>query len=132
MKINCNYSKGCTICKHKTYCTLLEPTNKNHTKLLQEIQYWLNQLQETKTKIKKYEETYQDIHNHKYSTPINVYGNIQYAPKQNAFGVIIRRPEHIYYGWNYSKLTNKKDKIVKHIKLLNHKELNMRRILKKR
>ena len=79
----------------------------------------------------EYEQIHQDINENKYSIPVNVYGNIQYAPKSNVFDVLIRRPEHVCYGWSYSRLVSEKDKIVEHIKLLNHKELNMRRILER-
>ena len=134
MKINCNYSKQntCTTCKHQAYCTLLRPTNKNHSRLLSEINYWLNKLKETNENISQYRIILQAIHNHKYDTTINVYGHIEYAPKQNALGVFIRKPEHVYYGWNYGRLEKEKDKLMDHIRLLNHKELNMRRILERR
>ena len=133
MKINCNYSKGnkCTLCKHEPYCTLLEPTNKNHTLLLKEIKYWLNELKKTDNHLIEYEIILHEIHENKYTTPINVYGNIQYAPKQNAFGVFIRKPEHIVYGWNYNKLTETKKELIEKIRLLNRKELNMRKILER-
>lgn len=133
MKINCNYSKGnkCTTCKHEIHCTLLEPTNKNHTLLQREINYWLNELRKIRQNIREYEHVLTDILNHKYSYTINVYGNIQYAPKQNVFGVFIKKPEHVFYGWNYQKLTAKKEELIEHIRLLNRKELNMRRILER-
>ena len=133
MKINCNYSKGnkCANCKHYPNCTLLKPTNKNHILLLNEINYWLNELRKAKQNLKEYETILKDILNHKYSTPVNVYGHIQYAPKTNAFGVFIRKPEHVNYGWNYGKLQNNKDELIEHIRLLNRKELNMRKILER-
>ena len=84
------------------------------------------------TNISDYKRVFQDIHNHKYNTPVNVYGHIMYAPKQNVFGVFIRKPEHVFYGWNYEKLLNKKNELIEEIRLLNRKELNMRKILERR
>jgi len=134
MKINCNYSTGnqCANCKHYSNCTLLQPTNKNHSKLLNEINYWRNELQKANQRLREYETILNDILNHKYSTAINVYGNIQYAPKQNVFGVFIRKPEHVNYGWNHSELQMNKEELLDHIRLLNRKELNMRKILNRR
>ena len=137
MKIKCNHfdSKNatftCSTCKHYNRCTLLEPPNKNHTLLQSEINYWLNELRKINTNLTEYEVVLNAILNHKYSIPVNVYGNIQYAPKQNVFGVFIRKPEHVNYGWNYGMLLNKKDELVEHIRLLNRKELNMRKILER-
>lgn len=134
MKINCNYSKGnkCELCKHTAYCTLLKPTNKNHSRLLSEINYWLKELRKINTNLIEYETILHNIKENRYSTPVNVYGHIEYAPKQNVFGVFIRKPEHVVYGWNYQKLLDKKHELIEKIRLLNHKELNMRRILERR
>ena len=138
MKITCNHfnSKNatflCETCKHYQTCSLIEPTNKNHTLLLTEIQYWLKELQQAKQRIKDYEDVLKDIQNHKYCYAVNVYGHICYAPKQNSFGVFIQRPEHVVYGWNYDKLVGSKDELMEKIRLLNRKELNMRRILERR
>ena len=138
MKITCNHfnSKNatflCETCKHYQTCSLIKPTTKNHTLLTREINYWLKKLQETNNKITEYKIVLNAILNNKYTTPINVYGHIEYAPKQNALGVFIRKPEHIYYGWNYQRLVDEKQKLIEHIRLLNHKELNMRRILQRR
>ena len=137
MKIKCNHfnSKNatylCETCKHYHTCSLIEPTNKNHSTLLREIQYWLNELDKLKQRINEYETVLKDIQNHKYSFTVNVYGHIEYAPKQNSFGVSIQYPEHVYYGWNYQKLLSEKDKLIEKIRILNRKELNMRRILEK-
>lgn len=138
MKIKCEHynSKNatftCPTCRHYQRCTLLKPTNKNHTLLLQEINYWLKKLEQTNDNISEYETVFNDINNHKYSIPINVYGHIEYAPKTNAYGVFIKKPEHVIYGWNYGMLHEKKEKLMEHIRLLNRKELNMRRILERR
>ena len=138
MKINCNYynskkaSFTCPTCRHYHRCTLLKPTNKNHSKLLSEINYWLNELKKINDHISEYRVVLNSILNNKYSTPVNVYGHIEYAPKTNSFGVFIRKPEHVFYGWNYEKLQSKKEGLIKHIRLLNRKELNMRRILERR
>ena len=95
--LNCNYPN----CKKHTTCNLREPTNP----LTREIQYWLNELRKAKKRIWEYREVLKDITvYHKYSIPVNVYGHIEYAPKVNAFGVYIRRPEHVIYGWNLNKL----------------------------
>ena len=138
MKIKCNHfnSKNttftCSTCRYYQRCTLLKPTNKNHSLLLSEINYWLRELRKTNNNIIEYQVIFDAIHNNKYTIPVNVYGTIQYAPKQNVFGVFIRKPEHINYGWNYQKLLDKKNELSEHIRLLNRKELNMRKILEKR
>ena len=138
MKITCNHfdSKNatftCQTCKHYTYCSLMEPTTKNHSMLLHEIQYWKMQLKQAKENLMEYENVWNDIHNHEYDIPVNVYGNIQYVPKQNVFGVFIKKPEHAYYGWSAGKLMEKKEKLMEYLRLLNRKELNMRRILERR
>jgi len=137
MKIKCSHfdSKNmtftCSTCKHYNNCTLLQPTNKNHSLLLKEIQYWLNELSKAKQNIMEYEKIFDDINHHKYSIPVNVYGSIKYVPCQNVFGVFIRKPEHVNYGWNYGRLLDKKEELIEHIRLLNRKELNMRRILER-
>lgn len=114
--LNCNYP-NCK--KHKT-CNLHEPL----TPLTQEIRYWLNELHKTKRRIKKYGEITREINiQHKYSTPINVYGHIEYAPKVNAFGVFIRRPEHVIYGWNLNKLEKQVVDLTEKIRVLRLKEL---------
>lgn len=138
MKIKCNHfnSKNatftCQTCRHYHHCSLLEPTNKNHSLLLSEINYWLNKLKEANHKIIEYEIILNEILNGKYTIPVNVYGNIQQAPTQNVYGVFIKKPEHIFYGWNYNKLTEEKENLIEKIRLLNQKELNMRRILERR
>ena len=138
MKIKCNHfnSKNatftCQTCRHYHHCSLLEPTNKNHSLLLSEINYWLKKLKEANHKIIEYEIILNEILNGKYTIPVNVYGNIQQAPTQNVYGVFIKKPEHIFYGWNYNKLTEEKENLIERIRLLNQKELNMRRILERR
>lgn len=138
MKIRCNHfdSKNatftCQTCRHYNHCSLLEPTNKNHSLLLSEINYWLNKLKEANHRIIEYEIILNEILNGKYTIPVNVYGNIQQAPKQNVYGVFIKKPEHIFYGWNYNKLMEEKKGLIEKIRLLNQKELNMRRILERR
>ena len=138
MRIKCNHfdSKNatftCQTCKHYNHCSLLEPTNSNHSLLLREIQFWKRKLTETKQHLISYETVWEEIKNNKYTTPVNVYGHIEYAPRQNALGVFIRKPEHVIYGWNASRLLNEKERLIEHIRLLNLKELNMRRILQRR
>ena len=108
-KLNCNYP-NCK--KHKT-CNLKEPL------LSKEIGYWLKELWKQKRRIKDYETVLKDITvYHKYSIPVNVYGHIEYAPKTNAFGVYIRRPEHVVYGWNWNKLNKVKDELMETIREL--------------
>jgi len=133
MKIQCKYSKGnrCNNCKHYSHCTLLKPTNKNHTLLQNEINYWLNELRKTNITLTKYEDVLKAIQTHEYTIPVNVYGHIKQAPKQNVYGVFIRKPEHVHYGWNYNRLIEKKNELIECIKLLNRKELNMRKILER-
>ena len=95
--LNCNHPN----CKNHKTCNLKKPM----TPLTQEIRYWLKQLQAAKWKIREYRNILRDITvYHKYSIPINVYGHIVYAPKTNVFEVFIRRPEHIFYGWNLNRL----------------------------
>lgn len=138
MKIKCNHfnSKNttftCQTCRHYHHCSLLEPTNKNHSTLLHEIRYWNGRLKQAKENLQEYEDIWDDIRNHKYTVPVNVYGTIQHAPKQNVFGVFIKNPEHVNYGWGAGKLLEEKEKLIEHIRLLNRKELNMRKILERR
>ena len=132
MKINCNYDKSCSNCRHYSTCDLLKPSSKNHTLLLNEIRYWLNEYTKARSRINEYESILKDIKNGVYSGTVNVYGNIQTYPKTNVFGVFIRKPEHVNYGWNLTDLTRRKDELMEHIKILNRKELNMRKILEKR
>ena len=116
--LNCNYP-NCK--KHKT-CNLKEPI----TPLTPEIRYWLNQLNKAKKRIKDYEKTLKDIKlYHKYSIPINVYGHIRYAPKVNTFGVFIRRPEHVYYGWNLNRLEKNVEEITEKVRSLRLEEWRM-------
>ena len=113
--IDCYYPN----CKKHKSCNLHEPSNTQHQQLLKEIGYWLNQLKESKRRLKEYEKIVKDITTyHKYSIPINVYGHIEYAPKINVFGVFIRRPEHVNYGWNLNKLTKARDDIMDTIRKL--------------
>ena len=89
------------------------------TPLTLTINYWLNQLKKANRRIKDYEELVIDITQyHKYSIPVNVYGHIEYAPKQNIFNVFIRRPEHVYYGWNLNKLIKAKETLIAAIREL--------------
>ena len=115
--INCNHP-NCK--KHKT-CNLKEPT----TPLTSEINYWLNELTQAKRRVKQYETVLEEIENHKHSTIINVYGHIEYAPKTNIFGVFIRRPEHIYYGWNLNKLEKNVKDLTEKVRRLRLKELEL-------
>ena len=108
--INCNQPN----CKHHKTCNLKTPM----TPLTREINYTLNQLKQAHKNINKYEQILEDIHNHKYSIPVNVYGHIEYAPKQNIFGVTIQRPEHIHYGWNLNKLLKMKEDITEKVRRL--------------
>ena len=118
--LNCNYPQ-CK--KHKT-CNLHEPLSP----LATEIRYWLKELWSAEKKVKDYERIVEDIvRYHKYSIPINVYGHIEYAPKTNVFGVFIRRPEHVYYGWNISVLKRNVKKLTEKVKELRMKELEMMR-----
>ena len=133
MKINCNYDKNCENCKHYSTCPLLKPSSKNHILLLNEISYWVNEYHKAKDRINEYEIILKDILNNdpKYSNTVNVYGSIKHYPKTNVFGVFIRKPEHVIYGWNLETLQQKKDELMEHIRMLNRKELNMRKILEK-
>ena len=95
-----------------------------------ETRYWLNELQKAKKRIGEYREVLKDITiYHKYSIPVNVYGHIEYAPKTNVFGVFIRRPEHVNYGWNLNKLENNVKDLTEKVKFLRLKELEMRQKL---
>ena len=133
MKIKCTYDENqkCGKCSNQHICPLLNPSSKNHTLLLNEIDWYLNELNKAKHNLIEYEMILNDIKNHKYSGVVNVYGSIKHYPKQNVFGVFIRKPEHVNYGWNYDRLVARKDKLLEHIRLLNSKELNMRKILMK-
>lgn len=116
--LNCNYP-NCK--KHKT-CNLHEPI----TPLLPEIKYLLMELKVAEKRVKDYERIVEDIERyHKYSVPVNVYGHIEYAPKTNVFGVFIRRPEHVFYGWNISKLKKKVKDLTDKIRSLILQELEM-------
>ena len=116
--INCNHPN----CKKHKSCNLQEPI----TPLTLEIRYWLNELHKAKRRIKDYETTVKDITiYHKYSIPINVYGTIKYAPKVNTFGVFIRRPEHVYYGWNLNKLDKNVKDLTDKVRKLRLLELEM-------
>ena len=109
--LNCNQPN----CKNHKTCNLKEPM----TPLTLTINYWLNQLKKANWRIKDYEELVIDITQyHKYSIPVNVYGHIEYAPKQNSFNVFIRRPEHVYYGWNLNKLIKAKETLIAAIREL--------------
>ena len=132
MKINCNYDKSCNNCRHYSTCDLVKPSSKNHTLLLDEIRYWVNEYNKARDRIIEYETILNDIKTGKYSGVVNVYGSIKHYPKQNVFGVFIRKPEHVNYGWNYDRLVARKDKLLEHIRLLNRKELNMKKILMKK
>ena len=95
--VNCNWPN----CKSHKTCNLREPM----TPLTTEIRFWLKELRLAENRLEEYDELVKDIvQYHKYAIPVNVYGNIQYAPKQNAAGVFIRRPEHVMFGWNISRL----------------------------
>ena len=133
MRINCNYDKNCGNCKHQSTCTLLKPSSKNHIILQNEINYWLNEYHKAVDRINEYETILKDIINsdHKYSKAVNVYGSIKHYPKQNVFGVFIRKPEHVIYGWNYDRLVARKNELLDFVRRLNRKELNMRKILEK-
>lgn len=108
--INCNQPN----CKHHKTCNLKTPM----TPLTREINYWLNQLHKAQQNLRKYQQLHEDIQNHKYSYTVNVYGHIEYAPKQNIFGVTIQRPEHIHYGWNLNKLLKMKDDLTEKVRRL--------------
>ena len=82
-----------------------------------------------KDRLKEYEAIVKDITDHKYAIPVNVYGSIKYAPRKNALGVFIRRPEHVMYGWNLNKLEHRKEEILEKIRELTHMELEVRRTL---
>lgn len=93
-----------------------------------EIRYWLRELRIAKRRLNEYEEIVKDIvQYHVYSIPINVYGNIQYAPKQNAFEVYIRRPEHVIQGWNISKLKKQVKDLTEKVRSLRLEELEVMR-----
>ena len=128
MKINCNQTK-CKNCKEYHRCSLTQPTSQDHLLLLTEIEYWLNELKHAKKRLKEYATIVEDIQNHKYCYTVNVYGNIQYAPKQNVFGVTIQRPEHVFYGWNLNKLEKNVNDLFEHIRELRFQELELRKEL---
>lgn len=114
--MNCNHPN----CKHHKGCNLKTPM----TKYTKEINYLLNELKKAKWRLEEYRIILKDIQQyHTYSIPVNVYGHIKYAPKKNAFGVFIRKPEHVYYGWNLSMLNNKLKELVDKVKELRLKEL---------
>ena len=135
MKINCNHYNGnnttfqCPTCKEYYRCTLIQPTTPEHQLLQQEIDYWLNELRLAKKRLKEYLTVLEDIKAKKYCYPVNVYGNIQYAPKQNVFGVTIRMPEHVIYGWNWNKLIKAREDVMETIRGLRLKELELRKEL---
>ena len=135
MKIKCNHFDSnnttfqCPTCKEYYRCTLIQPSNPEHQLLLREIDYWLKELRLAKRRLKEYIEIMEDIHSHKYAYPVNVYGNIQYAPKQNVFNVSIQRPEHVNYGWNWNKLNKARDEIMDKIRSLRLEELQLRKEL---
>ena len=97
------------------------------TPLTMVIRYWLKELRTAKKRVKDYESVVEDIvQYHKYCIPVNVYGHIEYAPKTNAFGVFIRRPEHVMYGWNISVLKKNVEELTEKVRSLRLEELNMR------
>ena len=114
--LNCNYPN----CKNHKTCNLHEPI----TPLTTEIMYWLNELRTAKHRLKEYEQLVKDIvQYHKYAIPVNVYGHIEYAPKINVFGVFIRKPEHVQYGWNLKRLEKNVNELTKKVRELRFKEL---------
>lgn len=116
--LNCNYPN----CKNHKTCDLREPL----TPLTTEIRYWLNELRIAKNRLKEYELIVKDIvQYHRYSVPVNVYGHIEYTPKQNVFGVFIRRPEHVMYGWNLRKLEKNVIDLTGKVRSLRFKELEL-------
>lgn len=120
MTLNCNHPN----CKNHRTCNLKEPMTIYTT----EINYWLNELKKAKWRLNDYMKVIVDITQyHKYSIPINVYGHIEYAPKVNAFGVFIRRPEHVYYGWNLNKLEKNVKELTGKVRELRLKELEILR-----
>ena len=46
-----------------------------------------------------------------------------YAPKTNAFGVFIRRPEHVCYGWNFNRLEKQVNDLIDKVRELRLVEL---------
>ena len=118
--MNCDYPN----CKNHKTCNLKEDITSEQMKLNNEIQYWLIEFKKAKTRIQQYGTMVDDITKyHKYSTPVNVYGHIEYAPKKNIFGVFIRRPEHVIYGWNINNLEKNVECITDKIRELRMKEL---------
>lgn len=121
--LNCNQPN----CKNHKTCTLKEPITPEQLQLNNEIQYWLKELKKAKQRLHQYKQVVKDITIHnKYSTPVNVYGHIEYAPKTNVFGVFIRRPEHVYYGWNERKLQKTKNELIEKIRELRLQELRLK------
>ena len=135
MKLKCNHfdSKNatflCELCKEYHRCSLTKPANQDYLLLLKEIDYWLKELKHAKKRLKEYADVVEDIQNHKYCYAVNVYGNIQYAPKQNVFGVTIQRPEHVFYGWNFNKLEKNVNDLFEKVRGLRFLELEMRKEL---
>jgi len=114
--LNC-YWPNCK--KHKT-CNLKEPMTPYTT----EIRYWLKELRKAKQRLIEYRGILKNIHQyHQYSIPVNVYGHIMYAPKTNAFGVFIRRPEHVCYGWNFNRLEKQVNDLIDKVRELRLVEL---------
>lgn len=94
---------------------------------MKETQYWLKELRQAKRNVQQYRTILKDIIQYnKYSIPVNVYGHIEYAPKQNVFGVFIRRPEHVNYGWNLNRLESHVDELTDKIRELRLIELRGR------
>lgn len=116
--VNCNYPN----CKKHKSCNLYE----SMTPLTTEINYWLKQLRVAKKRLEEHDMIVKEIvQYHKYSIPVNVYGHIMYAPKVNAFGVFIRNPEHVNYGWNINRLKRNVKDLTDKIRSLRLDELEL-------
>ena len=112
----------CNECENQITC---ENTN-DYNLILTQKGYKLRLYHENQKRLKEYEILLNEILNGEYTIPVNVYGNIQQVPRQNVFGVLIRKPEHVMYGWNYQRLERQSKVLMECIRVLAAREFELR------
>ncbi len=119
------------ICKNKNTCEFWIPLNEKLKQVSYQISYELNRLESLHQRKQDYFQILSEIKNGIYTETVAIDGRLKKAPKKNAKGEDILKPEDVQVGLDYNIMSQEIIDTESIIRVLSIKEKNILKILKK-
>lgn len=119
------------ICKNKNTCEFWIPLNEKLKQVSYQISYELNRLESLHQRKQDYFQILSEIKNGIYTETVAIDRRLKKAPKKNAKGEDILKPEDVQVGLDYNIMSQEIIDTESIIRVLSIKEKNILKILKK-